>query len=68
MMARTIKLDAAQLMRKMTIVVTIKKQREMRIRLWIATRLIKLAGLVTGMGIEFKDGEEQQEVNDGQED
>ncbi len=63
-MARPVEIDAVELMGRMTIEVTIIKQKEMRIRLWIAKRLIMLAGLVTGMGIGFVD--EDQEVDDAQ--
>lgn len=65
-MARTIEIDAVDLMSQMTIEVTIKKQREMRIRLWIATRLIILAAFITGMGIEFGDEIRIEEEQDEQ--
>jgi hypothetical protein len=48
-------IDAVQLMQRMTIQVKIKKEREMRTRIWIATRLIIFAAFITGMGIEFGD-------------
>ena len=56
--------DMVGLASEMTIQVTYKRVREMRIRMWIATRLIMLAGLVTGMGIEFESGM-SPEVDDG---
>jgi hypothetical protein len=61
-MARTIEIDQVELMQQMTLVVKMTRTREMRIRLWIATRLIILAAWVTGMGIEFEDTEEEQDA------
>ena len=63
-MARPIEMeiDMAKMTSKMTLKVTYKRVREMRIRLWMATRLIILAAIIAGMGIEF---EQDQEVDDG---
>ena len=48
-------LDMVNLMKNCTLKVTIHREREMKIRVWIAMQLIKLATLITGMGIEFDD-------------
>lgn len=60
-MARPIdyELDAVKLMQQMTIKVKVVREREMRFRIWLATRFILLAGWVTGMGVEIKDLEDQ---------
>jgi hypothetical protein len=50
-----IDLDMVQTMEKVTLHVTIKREREMKVRIWIAVQLIKLAALVTNMGIEWVD-------------
>ena len=55
-------LDAVKLMQQMTIKVKVVREREMRFRIWLATRFILLAGLVTGMGIEIKDMEDQNDT------
>ena len=52
-MAETIDLDLVQTARQMTIHVKIKRKREMKVRIWIAVRLINLAALITNMGIEW---------------
>lgn len=51
-------IDVVEVAGQMTIHVTYKRVREMRIRMWIATRLVLLAALVTGMGIEFEDDQD----------
>lgn len=56
---QTIEVDGVEAMGKWTLRVKIIRAREMRIRIWIATRLIIMAALITGMGIEFVDGEEE---------
>ena len=48
-------LDLVKMMEKVTLHVTIKKEREMKVRLWIAKQFIKLAALITNMGIEWVD-------------
>ena len=41
-------------MQKMNLVVTFKPDREMKIRLWLAAQLFRLAARITGMSIEFE--------------
>ena len=48
------KIDQVKLMQELTLEVTFVRTREMRIRLWIAVRLIHLACFITGMGLEIK--------------
>ena len=49
-----IDLDMVQTMKNVTVHVTIKREREMKVRLWIARQLFKLAAWVTNMGIEWE--------------
>lgn len=56
---QSITLDATKIMRRATITVTLKRAREMRMRLWLAVKLIRLAAWVTGMGIEIVDGKDK---------
>ena len=51
-----IDLDLVKTMEKVTLHVTIKREREMKVRLWIAKQLICLATLITNMGIEWVEG------------
>ena len=53
-------LDQVKLMRNLTIRVRLIRTREMRVRLWIAVQLIRLATWVTGMGLEI----EHEEADD----
>ena len=55
-------IDMVKVAGQMTIKVTYKRVREMRIRLWMATRLIILAAIITGMGIEFVDDQEDDDA------
>ena len=56
MMPRKVyEIDPVKLMRKMTLEVKFVRLREMRFRLWVSTRLIRLGAWVAGMGIEIKD-------------
>lgn len=54
--------DMVKAARKMTIHVKVKytRVREMRIRLWMATRLIVLAAFIARMGIEFGEVDDAQ--------
>lgn len=47
--------DAQDLAKRLTITVTIKRARQWRIRLWIAKQLIRLAGFIAWVDVEFVD-------------
>ena len=53
---KTIDVDVVKLARRMTlhVNVNIKRKSEFKVRLWIASQLIKLAAWVTNMGIEWE--------------
>lgn len=51
-------LDAVKLMRHIKLTVTVKREREMKVRIWLAAKLVSLAGWVSGMKIVFVQGED----------
>lgn len=64
-----IEMDQVKLMQELTIEVKLVRAREMRVRLWLAARLIKLACWITGMGLIMHDDDGQhgfgeEEVDD----
>ena len=47
-------IDATKLTEQLTLVVTIKNIRELRLRLWIGEKLIRLAARIMNMNIELE--------------
>jgi hypothetical protein len=54
-MAKIIDVDILEAARQITLEVRFTKMREMKVRMWIATRLIILAAWITGMEIEVEE-------------
>ena len=52
-MAQTIEIDPLELTRKVNITLKIKRIRQFQIRIWLSTRLLILAALIGGYGLEF---------------
>ena len=52
-----LELDQVNLMKRLTVEVTVKttREKEWKIRMWIAKQLLILAAWIANMGIEFKD-------------
>lgn len=53
-MAQDIQADIVESMRYATLIVTWKRMREMRVRLWIGTRLMLLTAWILNCNIEFE--------------
>jgi hypothetical protein len=51
------KIDAAELMRGVTMTVTLRGLRVLRVRIWLASKLIALAALVAGCCVRMEDAE-----------
>lgn len=47
-------IDMVKLMRQTTMHVTVKRERELRWRVWLATKLILLAAMVMNCRIQFE--------------
>lgn len=50
----TCNIDATQLTKQLTLVVTIKNIRELKFRLWLGEQLIRLAAMIMSMNIEIE--------------
>lgn len=54
-------LDAQDLAKKLTVTVEIKRYNQWLVRLWIAKQLIRLAGFVAWVDVEFSDRDKDKE-------
>jgi len=54
-------LDAQDLAKKLTVIVEIKRYNQWLVRLWIAKQLIRLAGSIAWVDVEFSDDIQRRE-------
>lgn len=47
--SRVVDIDVVELMKAFTLTVTVKRTKELRVRLWLAAQLMRLAAWVAGM-------------------
>lgn len=48
----SVDVDMRAVMRRVTMAVTVRREREMRVRTWFAVRLIKMAARILGCDVE----------------